>query len=438
MLSTPICDFAEKYARSDAVRMHMPGHKGKPFLGCEALDLTEIEGADDLYHANGIIAESEQNASALFGCHTLYSTEGSSLCIRAMLFLAMGQEERPLILAGRNAHKAFLNAAVVLDFEIEWLYPSDFHSYHSCVLTPEDLEHAIITAARKPRAVYLTSPDYLGTIADIPALAAVCQKYGILLLVDNAHGAYLRFLSPSLHPMDLGADLCCDSAHKTLPVLTGGAYLHIKDSELSLRGKEALALFGSTSPSYLILQALDRGNPYMEELPEELTVFLPKVEALRTALCEKGYPLWGSEPLKITIAPKACGYTGSELGEILRTQNMICEFCDPDFLVLMFTPENTEEDLRRLEEVLCSLPFRAPLTDHPPRPEKAAVRMTPREAVFSPRENCPIDRCKGRILAAANVACPPAIPIIMCGEEISDNAVALFRYYGIQNCAVIK
>ena len=102
--------------------------------------------------------------------------------------------------------------------------------------------------------MYVTSPDYLGGMQDVAALAEVCHRYGTLLAVDNAHGAYLRFLRPSRHPLDLGADLCCDSAHKTLSVLTGGAYLHIArtaPTSLAENAKEALALFGSTSPSYL-------------------------------------------------------------------------------------------------------------------------------------------------------------------------------------------
>ena len=121
MISTPIRDFVRRYAASDAARLHMPGHKGRGSLGCEALDITEISGADDLYHPRGIIAESEENASRLFGWPTFYSTEGSSQCIRAMLFLALAGRKNRRVLAGRNAHKTFLNTAVLLDFEIHWL-----------------------------------------------------------------------------------------------------------------------------------------------------------------------------------------------------------------------------------------------------------------------------------------------------------------------------
>ena len=276
-MTTPICDFVRKYAAQNSLRLHMPGHKGTAFLGFEHMDVTEIDGADSLYEADGIIAESEANASALFGCDTFYSAEGSSQCIRAMLYLACmsgEKKEKPLVLAARNAHKTFLSAAALLDIDIGWLYGENRGAYLSCDVTTQYLERAIVTSDRKPAAVYITSPDYLGNIADIKSLAEVCHRHGVLLLVDNAHGAYLRFLSQTQHPIDLGADVCCDSAHKTLPVLTGGAYLHISprvSEKLSHMAKNALAMFGSTSPSYIIMQSLDMANKYITGASTALT-----------------------------------------------------------------------------------------------------------------------------------------------------------------------
>ena len=195
--------------------MHMPGHKGTGPLGFERWDITEIAGADALYEADGIIAQSEQNAAQLFGsAATYYSTEGSSQCIRAMLHLAVLNRqnggERPLILAARNAHKAFLYACALLDLEVSWLWPQPGPqaALWSCPVSAHQLETALSALPRTPAAVYITSPDYLGQTADVAALAAVCHRFGTLLLVDNAHGAYLHFLSSPCHPLDLGADLC--------------------------------------------------------------------------------------------------------------------------------------------------------------------------------------------------------------------------------------
>ena len=167
-MTTPICDFVREYKEKQSLRLHMPGHKGVNLLGFEHLDITEIDGADSLYEADGIIAESEANASQLFGCDTFYSAEGSSQCIRAMLYLAcIGADKKPLIMAGRNAHKTFLSAAALIDFDIQWLYGDKQDSYLSCSISAEYLEKTLQNSERKPAAVYITSPDYLGNTADI-------------------------------------------------------------------------------------------------------------------------------------------------------------------------------------------------------------------------------------------------------------------------------
>ncbi len=440
-MNTPICDFVRRYAASDALRLHMPGHKGSPLLGFEHLDITEIHGADSLYEANGIIAESEGNASALFGCPTFYSAEGSSQCIRAMVHLAMlqakAEKKSPRIAAGRNAHKTFLSAAALLDADVVWLYPPDQASYLSCVIDAEYLDRFLTESP--VTAVYVTSPDYLGNVADIAALSEVCRRHGALLLVDNAHGAYLKFLNPSRHPMDLGADMCCDSAHKTLPVLTGGAYLHTASPVLADQAKDALALFGSTSPSYLILQSLDAANAYLSEgYAEKLHCFTKAVEILKTRLTTHGYTLCGGEPLKVTISSKPFGYLGTELAALLREMGLECEFADPDFLVLMLTPELDTDALTQLEQALLSIPRREAITAAPPAFHPCETALSIREAMLSPAVTVPVDKSIGHVLAAATVGCPPAVPIVVSGEVIDQNAAAAFRYYGIETCHIIR
>ena len=444
-MNTPICDFVREYCRSDALRLHMPGHKGMGPLGFEHLDLTEMEGADDLYHPDGIIAESEAIASALFGCRTFYSTEGSSQCIRAMVFLvcqyARLTGKRPLIAAGRNAHKTFLSAAALADAEVVWLYPQEGDSHLSCRLSGEEIALALDQMEHMPAALYLTSPDYLGNITDISAAANVCRERGVLLMVDNAHGAYLRFLEPSLHPADLGADLCCDSAHKTLPVITGGAYLHIGANAPGFfvrQAKEAMAMFGSTSPSYLILQSLDGANQYLaEDYRASLAGFLEQVRAAKERLRAAGYRFCGDEPMKLTLDAKARGYHGTDLAALLSRQGLYCEFADPDYLVLMVTPQTGPEGLQRLETALTGIPQRPALPRNSVpccRPEQV---ISPREAAFAPSQTLPVELCLGRILASANVSCPPAVPIVCCGERIDQQAMECFAHYGITHCTVV-
>jgi len=445
-MNTPIWDFLLEYSKSKALRLHMPGHKGKTLLGYETLDITEIDGADSLYEANGIIKESEDNVSALFNSDTFYSTEGSSLCIRAMLYLCclygISKGERPLILACRNVHRSFLSAIAMLEADVEWIYPGEEESYLSCTADINELEERFGKAERLPTVLYITSPDYLGNTADIAALSKICKKYGVLLAVDNAHGAYLKFLESSMHPIDLGADICCDSAHKTLPVLTGGAYLHISrelDPFFKNNAKSALINFGSTSPSYLILASLDRVNEYITSgYCERLHSFNKKVTLLKNRLADRGYELYGNEALKISIKAKSYGYRGRELADILLNENIVCEFSDPDFLVMMLSPEFTDLELKRIEDALLSVEKKDPIKETPPPFKKLKKALSVREASFSPWESLNVSDCEGRILANDSSSCPPAVPIAVSGEIIDENAKKCFLYYNVKECKVIR
>lgn len=438
-MNTPVADFVQRYAKAGTARLHMPGHKGRCFLGCEPWDITEIHGADALYEAEGILAESEQNATALFGSQrTCYSTEGSSQCIRAMLYLAVAASGSHTVVAARNVHRAFVSAAALLDLEIRWLWPEESRSLCGCPISPAQLEETLHSLPEPPAAVYLTSPDYLGGMAQIPALAQVCHQHGTLLLVDNAHGAYLRFLQPSLHPLDLGADLCCDSAHKTLPVLTGGAYLHLSPTapaQLAPLVKSALGLFGSTSPSYLTLASLDLCNRYLAEgYPQRLAEAVERLAELREKLTAAGWRVEPSDPLRVTVAAPR-GVTGQELAGQLRRQGVECEYADRDFLVLMATPENTPEELAQAAAALGQCPGEANPPQLPLARGERACSI--RQAAFAPRETVDAAHSLGRVCGLPTVGCPPAIPIAVSGERITPEALALFAYYGIEQVEVL-
>ena len=413
--TTPIVDFVRRYAQSGTSRLHMPGHKGQSLLGFEPWDITEIKGADELYGADGIIAQSEANATRLFGTvHTYYSTEGSSQCIRAMLCLALqaapAAGQRPVLLAARNAHKALLYAAALLDFDIQWLWPApqDAGALCSCPVSAAKLTDALQGLAqqgKRPFGIYITSPDYLGGVQDIAALAEVCKDFGVPLLVDNAHGAYLRFLPQGgQHPIALGAAMCCDSGHKTLPVVTGGAYLHL--------GKNA---------------------PIQDE-------------AAAAKHCPGPLAL-ESEPLKVTLDAATLGMTGTELAEALRSAKVECEYADPRYVVLMFTPANPPQDFERLTSAVLHIVEN--LTGPFPLPEKNDRELLElehelhtccsiRQAVFAPQEQVPTEQAVGRICAMPTVSCPPAIPIVVSGEKITSAAVRLMQKYHVMQAAVLR
>lgn len=446
-MNTPICDFLDAYAKSDAKRFHMPGHKGNGENA--SLDLTEIDGLDSLYNDSGIIFESEQNAKKLFGSYkTCYSTEGASQCIKAMLHIAKmckNPTTRGYILATRNVHSALISASILLDFDIKWIYPSDNESYVSCNCSAKEIDKVLSECESKPFALYLTSPDYLGNILDIGAISRVCKRHRVPLLVDNAHGAYLKFSKSLTHPLDLGADMCCDSAHKTLPALTGGAYLHIGcDFEhrdfASENVKSAMVLYGSTSPSFLILSSLDRLNAQIAD--GDLILRQNEVECaiseLKKRLSACGIELVGNETLKIAINAHSLGYTGTELAQVLKNKKIFVEFFDVDFVVMMLSCNTTIDDIAYLEKVLKEIPRKEALSRSSLPICKPEAVISTRNACFLKKERVCVDNSLGRVLASSMVSCPPAVSIVVCGERIDENAIALFKYYGTEYVYVIK
>ena len=442
-MKTPIIDFVKKYALSSSVRLHMPGHKGVSFFGVEKWDITEITGADVLYSAKGVIKESEMNATSLFdSALTLYSTEGSSLSIRAMLHLvktyANANGKSAKVIAGRNAHKTFVSASALLDIDVKWLY-STKNGVLSCKINLSTLENAILE--ENPTAVYVTSPDYLGGVEDIKSIAEICHKHGVILLVDNAHGGYLKFVDNGNHPLDLGADLVCDSAHKTLPALTGAAYLHTGKTAPDFfkdNGENALSLYASTSPSYLILQSLDNLNKVLSSHPDYFKKTVTRVSELKDLLVGAGHTLVGDEKMKITISTKPYGYEGNHFADLLEEKGIVVEFADRDFVTMMFSPCNKSGDFKKTAKAILSIERKQPILDLPPASPILEKSMTMHSALFAPSEEVEVDKAIGRILATPTVSCPPAIPIAVCGEVIDEKAVEVFKYYRINTILVVK
>ena len=442
-MDTPIFDFVQNYIKSNTARLHMPGHKGVSFLGCEAFDITEIMGADQLYAPGGIIKKSEENATHLFGTSkTIYSAGGSSQSINAMLYLAYlraDKTNRPFILAGRNAHKSFIYALAKLDADVQWLYPEATDSICSCIVTAKQVEDKLNSLKNKPFAVYITSPDYLGGICDIPSISKVCKSHNIPLIVDNAHGSYLKFCNKDMHPISLGADMCCDSAHKTLPVLTGGGYLHIANDDkygFSKNAINAMAIFGSTSPSYLILQSLDLCNKYIDEkICDDIKICIEKCNEIKEIMLEKGISNLSNEPLKITADFRGYDF---DFKSHFRECGIEFEYADDNFVVFMISPQNSQEDFEKLKDAFRNLNVEKTKNIENIEFEFAEKILTIRQAIFSESEEINVENALNRICASPTVSCPPAIPIAVSGERISEKHIELFKKYNINKINVIK
>ncbi len=427
---TPLRTALDEYIAKDLSRFHMPGHKGSEcFPEYYKYDVTEVVGTDSLFEASGAIAETEKRFSEIYGSGaSLLSAGGSTLCIQAMLATTLNKGDSFII--ARNCHASAVNAAALLGLLPVWINPRDIRSAEKAF-------------AENPwvKAVYLTSPDYFGVMSDIGAFSALCKKYGAKLLVDNAHGAHLRFFPKELHPIRLGADMCADSLHKTLPVFTGGALLHLKDGSLYEKAKQKMRLFGSTSPSYLIMLSADSCIEYLEtKARSDFAKLNGRVAGLRYKAFEHGLApkTRNVEPARLTLSVTATEKNAAEFENSLREHGIEPEYVNSEWAVLMASPFNTEKDFERLSSFIddsfgngCSA-LEERLSAMPER------KLPLRDAVFSESESVPVKYARGRVAASLVLPCPPCIALASPGEEINEELQSLFVKYGIETINVVK
>lgn len=428
-MNTPTHDFLQSYAEENTVRCHMPGGKATPF------DITEIEGADSLFESGGIIKASEANAAKLYGAaDTLFSCGGSTLSIQTMLALAKAYNPgKNRVAASRFCHKSLLTSCILLGLEIDWIYPDE---YLSCKISPRSVKDKV---NKDTLCVFAQSIDYYGGESDIKGISAVCGDKNVPLLVDNAHGAYKIFTDD--HPLSLGADMTADSAHKTLPCLTGGGYLHIGKNAPSFfaeRAKETMSLFGSSSPSYLILDSLDLCNRHISDEKETAQRVFDEVKGLKSALAEIGYTLKESDPMRITIDANAYGYSGFALSEKLRKRGIAAEFSDIGYTVLLFSTAQPLTDFPRILQAAENIAPLSPITPIAVSLPESVFAMPPREAFFSLTEWVPVEKSVNRICADINTPCPPCVPLAAAGEVITPDTAEILRLYGVKNIKVVK
>ncbi len=454
-MRTPIHDdIINEFLFDDYARPGSPAHKGNGPLEIEAPDIGDGLSPHLLYDEGGIINESELCASELFGCNTFYSIEGSSLAIRAMVLLTVRNARRegrePLILAPRNVSSAFVSALGFTGAKIEWL---GGEALGECYLSAKDVKGALkrhLEEGRKrgkeaPYALYVTSPDKLGNMLDIRALAELCRENGILLLVDASEGAYLRFLSPSLYPTDLGADMCAGSASRTLGGLRGTAYLHISNDApwfLHFFARDALSAFAGTAPSYAMLSSFDILNKYLDNgYSDKLADFVEYVANCKQTLTNVGYKLVGDEPMKITICTKEYGYDGRQFAKLLDFRHINVEYADSDYVVLMPSPEERGSLEYAISKILGIPPNpsgRQSLRSCPaPRPSVPPSRVGIREALLMPSEYSELAAARGRILASLSLSSVASFPLAMPGEELTEELIDMLEYYGVEGLRVL-
>ncbi len=442
VIMTQLLQFMNQYNRDGWSRFHMPGHKGNfpafRLTDIQRFDLTEIAGADCLYQANGAIRHLERQIADFYGVSdTIISAGGCTLCIQAMLAAALNPGDE--VIAVRNAHVSFINSCILLGITPHWVFPkySDTAGV-SGIVEPSQIAEAV-SAFPHAKAVYLTSPDYLGRIADIAPIAEICRRSGLLLLVDNAHGAAL-VLSEQQHPMALGADLCCDSAHKTLPVFTGGAFLHLSKDFSADTLKEKMALFGSTSPSYLIMLSIELCIEWLKKEGKEAYRRTAKqIQLLKEQCRNKKIPIIDgpSDPFRLSVATGVVGYTDEQAGDYFRAHQIEPEYIGGGYSVFMASPFNTPTDWERLDSAIAQLNVQ-PASPVPFAYDPPEVTLPPRDAAFSASESVSVQSAAGRIAAQTAISCPPGVPIVIPGEKINAQVENILKNSGFFMVKVVK
>lgn len=427
-MPTPLYTALLQHKSLNRASFHTPGHKNNLLSLPQdllSLDFTELPDTDSLFEASGPILEAERLAAKLFGAvRTCISAGGCTLCIQAMFRLAA--PNGGTVVCSRVVHRNAVNAMALLDLQPVWALPEDL----------------ISTIQKNPgaKAVYVTSPNYYGELLDIPAIAAACKKQNIPLLVDNAHGTHLMFTQPKLHPLTLGASMTACSAHKTLNVLTGGAWLNIADERFASGAKSAMALFGSTSPNYPVMASLDLARAWLETHQDQYINLQKMVGEIKAAAAQHGLaaPSGLTDPTRITLNTASIGLRGTAAAEIFRGAGVEPEFADAVHVVLIATPFNTESDFARLTDAIELLPVRQALPVHAELPPLPTAKTSLRTAIFAPCETIALENAVGRIAAEAACPCPPGVPVAMPGEELTKEVIEFLRGYGFFSIKVLK
>ena len=476
-----------EYAGSDAYPFHMPGHKrreipdGIPggFPDPYGIDITEIDGFDNLHHAEGILKDAMETVAAIYGAdRSWYLVNGSTCGILSAVFAAT--ENGGKILTARNCHKAVYHAICLNRLEAEYLYPEEITEFRiNGGIRAEDVRKALEKDAMhcagnsgdvrgkitKIQAVLITSPTYEGVVSDIRAIADAAHEYGIPLIVDEAHGAHLEYAdqchSFPKSALEYGADIVIQSLHKTLPCFTQTAILHVKGKLVDQdRISRYLSMFQTSSPSYLFMAGMERCIRYMDgdgrnemiRYEKRLERFMERMEGLQVLevldreICGKYRTVAGWDPSKIVVSTmRAEDFHGEELAETLRRKyHLEMEMTAPEYVIAMTSLMDTEEGFERLGTALLEIDGALRRRTESGRKEKAASetpeglesklshpvrRMLICEAMDADTERTAFQDTVGKVSAEFVYLYPPGIPIIAPGEVFTDAIVEKIMAY---------
>ena len=440
-----------EYSAEDFYPCHMPGHKRNMASGEMAdfyrIDITEIEGFDDLHHAEGILHKAQERANRLFRAEETFFLVNGSTCGVLAAILAVTEPGEEILIA-RNCHKSVYHAAILQSLSVHYYQPRMIQEYDICDgVCAEEIER-LLDQYPGVKAVVITSPTYEGILSDIAGIARMVHKRGKVLIVDEAHGAHLG-LAENLPEgaVTQGADLVIHSLHKTLPAMTQTALLHRNGDRVDReRLHRYLTMLQSSSPSYVLMASMDACVRFLEEESTGRFAFFQKEYEKfceKTAKCRQikigkmtdaseNYALTGWDIGKILISVKDSKLNGKELSDLLRERyHLEMEMAADTYALAIMTLMDTQEGWQRLADALCDIDDRIEKEscDRPEMAEDVRRITLPRvgssmaAAFHSPREEISLREAAGRIAADFLMLYPPGIPLAAPGEVLDEELI---------------
>ncbi|MEG1981537.1 MAG: aminotransferase class I/II-fold pyridoxal phosphate-dependent enzyme [Clostridia bacterium] len=406
-------------------RFCMPGHIGKE-IGMEfdtalKYDLTELIGTDNLNNPSGVILKSLENAKEISGATSAaFITSGASIGIKAMLFLASRNKK---IIVDRFSHHSVIDGIALS--KITPIFTKPRYRENTAIPTPptkSDIKELILKN-KDVNSVIITTPNYYGIDADLAGIYEVCQQYGKKLLVDNSHGTHYLFLKNPPYKIAKVCDMWVNSAHKTLPILTGGAILfsnYIKREELT----NAISLFSTSSPSFLTLASLDFGLCFCDKNRNKFEKVIENTNRIKEKLTKIGYKVVEcSDKLRLVVEME----NAEKVLKSLYLKGIAIEMADEHNLVLIISPLIQYNELNLLAKELKLLYNKRSYVTKTPKDFTVVSKMPVNTAMFSESEVMSIDKAIGEISAECVTVYPPSVPIIVPGELLTKEVIGIIK-----------
>ncbi|MBV5121389.1 aminotransferase class I/II-fold pyridoxal phosphate-dependent enzyme [Bacillus halotolerans] len=446
-MNTPLYHALIQHARRNSHSFHVPGHHNGDVFFDEAktiynplltIDLTELSGLDDLHHPSGVIKEAQDLVSQLYGsAESFFLVNGTTVGNLAMILSVCDPGDT--ILIQRNCHKSVFHAVDLAEAEPIYLAPDIDEIMHVPTHVPLGTIKEALKAYPNAKGLVLTNPTYYGHSADLTEIISEAHQYGIPVLVDEAHGAHFVLGEPfPASALQMGADIVVQSAHKTLPAMTMGSYLHLNSNKIERnRVADYLNRLQSSSPSYPIMASLDLARAYLQHMIEEqkLPDVLQHIQSIKQTFDSLGYAeavepanqRITTDPLKLTIRSK-CGHSGFTLQKILERVNIFTELADENQVLLVLPLGGKQridsETIKKIDQEI----EKTPSDEMNVSPEWEAQPITvmpyPKKVLNTlQKEYVGFDKAAGRLNAEDVIPYPPGIPMIMAGERITRESV---------------